>query len=144
MAAELLGKVGDEPARDKGAAALLARAPKGKPAEKLALLRALGTIGGPTAVKYLETQATGADKEEAANAVRALQVRRDPAVLPFALKVAGDAKADKVVRDEMFGVLETIGGKAAREVLEEAVKGPADLRLTREAKLALITFRDGP
>src|SRR5262249_13550625 len=55
MAAELLGKVGDEAARDKGAAALLARAPK-KPAEKVALYRALGTIGGPTAVKYLEAQ----------------------------------------------------------------------------------------
>jgi len=123
MAAELLGKVGDEPTRDKGAAALLARAPSGKndktakPAEKLALLRSLGTIGGPTAVRYLETQAMGADKEEAANAVRALQVRRDPAVLPFALKVAGDAKADKVVRDEMFGVLETIGGLDAQKGL---------------------------
>jgi WD domain, G-beta repeat/PQQ-like domain len=41
-------------------------------------------------------------------------------------------------------VLETIGGKAAREVLEETAKGPADLKLTKEAKLALTTFRDGP
>jgi hypothetical protein len=41
-------------------------------------------------------------------------------------------------------VLETIGGKAAREVLEEAAKGPPEVRLTKEAKLALITFRDGP
>ena len=37
-------------------------------------------------------------------------------------------------------VLETIGGKAAREVLEEAAKGPADSRLTKEAKAVLETF----
>lgn len=37
-------------------------------------------------------------------------------------------------------VLETVGGKAAREVLEDAAKGPADSRLTKEAKAALETF----
>jgi WD40 domain-containing protein len=41
-------------------------------------------------------------------------------------------------------VLETIGGKAAREVLEVAAKGPPEVRLTRDAKLALITLPDGP
>ncbi len=35
-------------------------------------------------------------------------------MLPFALKVAGDPKADKLVRDEMFGVIEGIGGLEAR------------------------------
>jgi HEAT repeat protein len=117
MAAELLGKVGDEGARDKGAAALIARASKGRPGEKVALFRALGTIGGPTAVKYLEGQAVAPDKEQAANAVRALAARRDPSVLPFALKVAGDPKADKLIRDEMFGVLEGIGGLEAQKGL---------------------------
>jgi HEAT repeat protein len=117
VAAELLGKVGDEAARDKGAAALLARAPKVKTADKVALFRALGTIGGPTAVKYLEAQVVGTDKEAAVNAVRALQVRRDPAVLAFALKMAADPKGDKAVRDEMFGVLETIGGLEAQKGL---------------------------
>lgn len=116
-AAELLGKVGDEAARDRGAAALVARASKAKPSEKVALFRALGMIGGPIAVKYLEAQVTGPNKEDAVNAVRALQARRDPTVLPFALKVAGDAKADKMVRDEMFGVLEAIGGLDAQKGL---------------------------
>ena len=50
-------------------------------------------------------------------AVRALGQRRDPAALPFALKVAGDAKADKLIRDEMFGVIEGIGGLDARKGL---------------------------
>ncbi|MBO0700367.1 MAG: PQQ-binding-like beta-propeller repeat protein, partial [Zavarzinella sp.] len=37
-------------------------------------------------------------------------------------------------------VLETIGGKDARAVLEEAAKGSAESRLTKEAKSALETF----
>jgi WD40 repeat protein len=40
-------------------------------------------------------------------------------------------------------VLETIGGNAARAVLEEAAKGPADARLTIEAKAALATWVEG-
>jgi HEAT repeat protein len=119
QAAELLGKVGDETARDKGGAALLARTPKGRLPEKqqAQLMRALGVLGGPTAIKYLEERALGPHREDAANAVRALQERRDPAVLPFALKVAADPHADKLIRDEMFGVVENIGGLEAQRGL---------------------------
>jgi HEAT repeat protein len=121
QAAELLGKVGDEGARDKGAAALAARLPAGKGAaakdSQAALLKALGSVGGPTAVKVLEEKALSGNKDDAANAVRALGERRDPAVLPFALKVAGDPKADKLIRDEMFGVVEVIGGLEAQKGL---------------------------
>jgi hypothetical protein len=117
QAAELLGKVGDADARDKGGVALVARAKADKHkkggASDAALWKALGDVGGETAVKFLEEKALGANKDEAALAVRALQERRDPAVLPFALKVASDPKADKIVRDEMFGVIETIGGLEA-------------------------------
>jgi hypothetical protein len=119
QAAELLGKVGDEAAREKGASALLARLPAAKAAKEpqAQLLKAIGTVGGPSAIKFLEEKATGPGRDEAANAVRALRERRDPAVLPFALKVAGDAKADKLVRDEMFGVIEVIGGLEAQKGL---------------------------
>jgi hypothetical protein len=130
MTADLLGKVGDEAARNAGAAALIARAQKdrGKDKDKdkdkeknqalqPAMWRAIGSIGGPVATRFLEERALGADREEAAMAVRALGQRRDPAVLPFALKVAGDAKADKLIRDEMFGVVEGIGGLEARKGL---------------------------
>jgi HEAT repeat protein len=118
QAAELLGKVGDPNARDTGGAALVARVKADKHGGKKdepdgAMFKALGEVGGPTAVKFLEDKALGANKDEAAFAVRALQERRDPAVLPFALKVAADTKADKIVRDEMFGVIETIGGLEA-------------------------------
>jgi HEAT repeat protein len=110
--ADLLAKVGDEPAREKGAAALIARAAKIKGSDKRPDLfyKAIGTLGGPSAVKFLQEKVTGADKEDALLATRALGARRDPAVLAFALKIAADPKADKTLRDEMFGVLEGIGG----------------------------------
>jgi hypothetical protein len=129
QAADLLGKIGDPDAREKGGAALVARAKDKNRAAKVkagkepegAIFKALGAVGGPTAVKYLEEKVLGSDKEEAAFAVRALQERRDPAVLPFALKVAGDPRADKIVRDEMFGVIETIGGLDAQKGLLEII-----------------------
>jgi hypothetical protein len=118
-AAEMLGKVGDEAARDKGAAALTARAPSIRAAEKSpeTFDRALGAIGGPVAVKALEHEVIAGKPEEALVATRALAERRDPTVLPFALKIAADPKANKALRDEMFGVVETIGGLIAEKGL---------------------------
>ena len=60
---------------------------------------------------------TAGKPEGALLATRALGERRDPTVLPFALKIAGDPKADKAVRDEMFGVIEGIGGLEAEKGL---------------------------
>jgi|HubBroStandDraft_2_1064218.scaffolds.fasta_scaffold66410_2 hypothetical protein len=120
QAAELLSKVGDETARNRGAAELVARAPQIKAKEKDhpdLFYKELGTLGGPVAVKYLEGEVTGGKEESASLATRALGERRDPAVLPFALKVAADSKADKAVRDEMFGVIEGIGGLEAEKGL---------------------------
>jgi HEAT repeat protein len=120
QAAELLGKVGDEGARDRGASALLARSSKIKATEKQHpdnFYKALGGLGGPTAVKALEAEIASGESDRALLATRALGERRDPAVLPFAIKVAGDPRADKAVRDEMFGVVETIGGLEAEKGL---------------------------
>lgn len=120
LSADLLGKVGDDAARNAGATALIARAQKERTKDKPvppAMWRAIGSIGGPAAAKFLQERSLGADKDEAAMAVRALGQRRDAAVLPFALKVAGDTKADKLIRDEMFGVIEGIGGLEARKGL---------------------------
>jgi hypothetical protein len=120
LTADLLGKVGDETARNKGATALIARAQKEKAKDKEvspSMWKAIGSVGGPVAIKFLEDKAQGSNHDEAGNAVRALGARRDPQVLPFALKVAGDPKADKLVRDEMFGVIEGIGGLEARKGL---------------------------
>jgi HEAT repeat protein len=122
QAAELLGKIGDADAREKGGVALVARAtsekPRGKkPEADAAMDKALGAVGGPTAIKYLEEKVVGPNKDDAALAVRSLQERRDPSVLPFAIKIASDPKGDKIVRDEMFGVIESIGGLEAQRGL---------------------------
>ena len=69
---------------------------------------------------------TGGDKEEALLATRALGERRDPAVLPFALKIAADPKADKALRDEMFGVVEGIGGLEAEKGLLGIISSDKD------------------
>jgi len=125
--ADLLARIGDDASRDKGAAALIARAPKIKADKRPDLFyKALGTLGGPTALKYLEDKVTSGDKEDALMATRALGERRDPAVLAFALKVAGDPKADKTVRDEMFGVVEVIGGLDAEKGLVAIISSDKD------------------
>jgi hypothetical protein len=126
--ADLLAKIGDDASRDKGAAALIARVPKLKAADKRPELvyKALGSLGGPTAVKYLEEKVAAGDKETALLATRALGERRDPAVLAFALKVAADPKADKSIRDEMFGVIEGIGGLDAEKGLVSIISSDKD------------------
>jgi hypothetical protein len=126
--ADLLAKIGDDASRDKGAAALIARASKLKAADKRPELiyKALGSLGGPTAVKYLEEKVTAGNREDAQMATRALGERRDPAVLAFALKVAGDPKADKTIRDEMFGVVEGIGGLDAEKGLVSIISSDKD------------------
>jgi HEAT repeat protein len=129
QAAELLAKVGDDSARDAGASALIARAPQIKAKNKQhpeLLFKALGALGGPTAIKFLQDKVVGKDKEEAQLATRALGERRDPAVLPFALKIAADSHADKGIRDEMFGVVEGIGGLDAEKGLLGIISSDRD------------------
>jgi hypothetical protein len=77
-------------------------------------------------VKYLQEKVTSGDKEDALMATRALGEHRDPAVLPFALKVAADPRADKTIRDEMFGVVEGIGGLEAEKGLVGIISSDKD------------------
>jgi HEAT repeat protein len=119
--AELLARVGDEPARLKGAANLVARARRERPVPEL-MWKAIGALGGPVAVKYLEERIVSGGHDEATAAVRALQQRRDPTVLTFAMKIAADPKADRTIRDEMFGVVETIGGLEAKDGLVRIIQ----------------------
>lgn len=119
--ADLLARVGDEPTRQKGAEALVARARTQKPVTEQ-MGKSLGLLGGPAALKFLEERITTSKGDEAVSAVRALQQKREPAALPFALKVAADPKADRSVRDEMFGVVEAIGGLEARDGLVRIIQ----------------------
>ncbi|MES1165380.1 MAG: hypothetical protein ABUR63_06480 [Verrucomicrobiota bacterium] len=128
---ELLARVGDEPARSKGAQSLVARARQQRPVPDQ-MWKAIGLLGGPVSVKFLEEKIATGGRDESTAAVRALQQRRDPAVLPFALKVAADTKGDRGVRDEMFGVVEGIGGLEARDGL---------IRIIQTDKEELVRYR---
>lgn len=124
-AAELLAKIGDDAARDKGAANLVERAKRERPVPD-ALWKSIGLLGGPTGRQFLEQKVVSGNKLEATAAVRALQQRRDPAVLELALRTAADPKADRLIRDEMFGVIETIGGLEARDGLVKIIQTDKD------------------
>jgi HEAT repeat protein len=142
--ADLLNRVGDEQARMKGAQNLVARAHRERPVPEV-MWRAIGVLGGPVAVKFLEDKVSTGSHDEAAAAVRALQQRRDPAVLPFAMKIAADTKADRTIRDEMFGVVETIGGLEARDGLVRIIQGDKEelARYRAFESLLAVSKQDG-
>ncbi len=93
---------------------------------------ALGQLGGPTVTAYLAGKMQKGSPDEAVMAARALQQARFPTVLPLALKIAGDAKANKELRDEAFGVVEKTGGPEAEQGL---------LRIIAEDKNDLVRYR---
>jgi HEAT repeat protein len=129
--AELLVKVCDEPTRDKGGTALLKRVSPGKDVP-IDLWLALGLLGGTTVTDYLSVKMQRGTPEEAILAAKAMQQARFPPVLPLALKIAGDAKANKELRGEAFGVIEKIGGPEAQKGL---------LRIIAEDKNELVRYR---
>jgi hypothetical protein len=142
--ADLLARVGDEAARQTGAVALVARAGRARPVPD-AMWKSLGVLGGAAAVKFLEDKAEHGSRDEALAAVRALQQRREPAVLPFALKTAGDVKADRGLRDEMFGVVETIGGPEAKDGMVRIIETDHEelVRYRAFESLLVIAKQDG-
>jgi HEAT repeat protein len=129
--AELAVKVCDEATRDKGGAALLRRVPAGTPIPNEMWL-ALGMLGGPTVTDFLSTKMQKGPAEDAIAAAKALQQSRFPSVLPLALKVAADGKANKELRGEAFGVIEKIGGPEALQGL---------LRIITEDKNEIVRYR---
>lgn len=129
--AELMVKVCDAPTRDQGGAALLGRIPAGKPIPN-AMWLALGILGGPTVTEFLSNKMQKARPEEAIAAAKALQQSRFPSVLHLALTIAGDAKANKELRGEAFGVIEKIGGPEAQQGL---------LRIIAQDKNEIVRYR---
>ena len=118
--AELLLRVGDEAARDQGGAALVRRAAAEKEIPN-DLWIAVGTLGGQNVTDFLTQKLLKGPPAEAALAAKALQQARYPSVLPLALKIAADPKANNLVRDEAFGVVEKIAGPAAQKGLVEII-----------------------
>ena len=110
--AELLVKVGDQAARDQGGAALVGRITGGG-AVPNDMWISLGLVGGKAATEFLSHKLRKGSVEEAVAAAKALQQSRFPSVLPLALTIASDPKANKELRGEAFGVVEKIGGPEA-------------------------------
>jgi hypothetical protein len=135
--AELLVRVGDEAARDKGGAVLVRRAAAENEISN-GMWIALGTLGGQSVTEFLAQKLLKSPPAEAALAAKALQQARYPSVLPLALKIAADPKANNLVRDEVFGVVEKIGGAAAQKGLVEIIaKDKKDLVRYRAYESAL-------
>jgi hypothetical protein len=135
--AELLGKVADEPTRDRAAAALVQRAVAAREIPTL-LWRALGLVGGRAATNFLSQKAEKGFERDAIAAAQALQQRRDPTLLPLALRLAADPKINRTVRDEMFGLTEKIGGaEAQRGLLHIIATDPSEVVRYRAYEAAL-------
>jgi hypothetical protein len=129
---DVLTKVGDESTRDQAGGVLVAKASAVRGPIPVPLWRALGDVGGPTVNEFLKKKVESGNEAEAVAAAQALQARGEPSLLPLALKVAGDPRANKTVRDEMFGLAERIGGSAARDGL---------LRIIASDKEELVRYR---
>ncbi len=129
--AELLVKVCDEPTRDQGGVALLKRLSSGGAVPDDMWL-ALGLLGGPTVTDYLAGKMQKGSAVEAIAAAKALQQSRFPSVLPLALKIAADAKANRELRGEAFGVVEKVGGPEAQNGL---------IRIIAEDRNELVRYR---
>jgi HEAT repeat protein len=129
--AELLVKVGDGAMRDKGGTALIGRMTPGKVVPNDMWL-SLGMLGGPAVTAFLSDRMQKGAPEDSIAAAKALQQSRFPTVLPIALKIAADPKANKELRGEAFGVIEKIGGHEAQTGL---------LRIIAEDKNDIVRYR---
>jgi len=134
---EALERVGDQAARDRASVALIKRA-LASPEIPVALWRALGSLGGKPGTNFLVQKAQSGSERDAVAATQALEQRRDPSLLPMALRIAGDPKANKAVRDEMFGLVEKIGGADAQQgLLRIIASDPTELVRYRAYEAAL-------
>jgi HEAT repeat protein len=134
---EQLERTADQTARERGGAALVKRA-QASGEIAVPLWRAIGSVGGKSASAFLVQKVKDGSEREAVAAAQALQLRRDPSLLPLALQVAGDPRANKAVRDEMFGLAEKIGGpEAQRGLVKIIASDPAELVRYRAYEAAL-------
>jgi hypothetical protein len=123
---EILDKVGDGPAREQGGAALVKRA-RAAPPVAPALWSAIATLGGKDVVAFLQDRVEHGAPAEAESAAETMtKLRREPALLPFALRVAAAPATAAKVREHLFEVVEKIGSEEAREGLAKLVGAAPD------------------
>lgn len=136
--AEILGKVGDKAERERGGASLARRAATQATLPPLPkdLALAIGSLGGPQAVAFLEGRAELLDPAQADTAAAAaagmVKLPREDALLPFALRLAGDPARGEGLRASLFELIERFHGEEPRKGLEgiiakSAVGGRLDI-----------------
>jgi hypothetical protein len=134
---EALERAADPATRERAGAALVKRA-SAMSEIPVPLWRAMGSLGGAAVNEFLLARALGRNEQDALVATQALQQRRDPSLLPVALGVAGNREANKGVRDEMFGLVEKIGGlEAQRGLIKIIASDPDELVRYRAYETAL-------
>jgi hypothetical protein len=112
---DLLAKVGDQETREKASQVLVRRAAD-QPAIAPQLWRALGLLGGKAAVEFLQNKAEKGHERDGVLAAQALQQGpRHPELVTFAVRIASDQRANRAVRDEMFGLLEYVATPEAAD-----------------------------
>ena len=125
---DLLAKVADPETREKASAALVKRA-AGQPSIPPQLWRALGMLGGNPVTDFLQEKAEKGHERDAVLASQALQQGpRNPGLVAFAMRMAGDQRASRAVRDEMFGLLEYVGTPEAADGADRASSPPIPIR----------------
>jgi hypothetical protein len=138
---EVLVRVADPPTRERAGAALARRAASMNPIP-LAMWRGLGDAGGMAAHAFLMMKADKGAEKDAVLAAQALQQRPTPQMASFALRLAGDARTSKNVREEMFGLLEKIGGpEASKGLVHIIASDPAETVRYRAFEAALAAGR---
>jgi hypothetical protein len=138
---EILMRVADPPTRERAGAALVRRA-QNMANIPLALWRGLGEAGGVAAHAFLMQKVTKGFEKDAIPAAQALQQRPTPQLLPFALAMAGDQKVNKSIREEMFGLIEKIGGPEAQKgLLHVIASDPNELVRYRAYEAAVAAGR---
>jgi hypothetical protein len=140
---EVVDKVGDGEARDRAAAALVARARK-LPALPEPLPPALATLGGQAAADYLMGVVDRPDATQAERAAAALvRLRRAKGVAAFAARKAGQPTTAGPLRDRLFEVTEESHGDESRQALLQLIRGSADSAIRYRAFRALLKSAGG-
>ena len=118
----------------EAASDLLALFPKAAPLEKVAVLEALGAIGTPAAVRFLEAELRGRDRERRRAAAAALaKHHRDGRIATF-LKLA--QAEDWSLRNTAAWALGEIGSTKAAPTLRKLTADPEEV-VVRTARSAL-------
>jgi hypothetical protein len=133
---ELVSKLGD-PTLNRQAGAALTKRMQTKPEQPPELWAALVGLGTPEIGDMLKNRLRSAPEAEALATAKALRARpRVPELLPLALELAADQQLALTVREEMFGLIESLGGPAAQEGLVKIVADPAQPDIIRYRSFA--------